>query len=486
MSGEQARLMRDLVDHLTIGDQARGAFPLDAVLEDGSEFMLWQAVRVLRGGRYSFSTSLASGGKAREQVALPIVRAALAMADRKQAVWTPLLDDLERAGDWGALAEQHAGLPGPAERAEGLAGWIAQQTDEGEVERLLDFEAAAVRLVLARHLRVFPDRVVRALEQNRVTAEALIENERSGTVVRERASERAYAKWKKAAKIQVRHGRGLGTTRSDEMELLRSLAASEEGLADALRREMLDDLDRLGIDLCREIAQTVVRDDRCTRQDLERLLADRRHGVEREAVVHPNGGEDLFEWLLASHPDRAADVLLSLIRDPSERLVVDEDRLWLAIRLKGDARNAAIAIVRHPAATEAMWDHLVQNLERTDKSRLLEALSEMPRARASGVRAHLLRSRARGVMENLLEDATGQEFTTIFMQLLDLDRERALGVFDRRGVPPDATLPQDFLREMMTSGDRRRRMHAIAALGGGAPAGVPLGRREPAKSARAR
>lgn len=409
-----------------------------------------------------------------------IIREARTQAAAEGHVWTPRLDVLALHRAWpdpywptGTPADPSAralsmlsdyGLSSdesPWAVVQPLADWIAS-APASALERLLPFRWYGVRLLLARHARVFSPKLLTGIMQQRTALLELAANPHL------READVAHL----AAQIlDVPHSPGMSSSDRDRLPVLRSFAARAVGLPATARARLTALLAGQGP----SPSPTEVRDD----TPLEVLAHDTGADASTLAIlgsctlgprtgaalfVHPRTPPAVRARLLATvgRPSDAEDLarLRQAVAElPGSR---EDDLLELLDVGAPPSSTVALAMIQSPGAGPALWTRLATLVP---LAQVRAALAANPQARAvPAVRAVLRTSVAQEVIEGLLHDASGTEFPVLFERLVAKDSGRAL---DRLEGASDAQLTRMTRADvapLFASPDREVRVRVMRLL----------------------
>lgn len=425
----------------------------------------------------------------RTQVHYDLLRRALADAEREGVVWSRLLDELahvsshassSRGTSWGQLLEQleRQGIadlpPSPEAQAEGLADWVASQPDPAAFQPLFrTFQAPALLAVVARHAhRLLPEQVE---VLRKIVPDALSANSHLGMAARDQLARTAL---EEALKVASERGRlGYDTSRAFGMtaqERWKQLMQGAEPLSEALQMEMLDRLKSAGATL-QEVSWNfypiLAGSPHLTPAALERLA--REHGMSWEkAVLHPNMPDELRERLLLEvEPVRYTSAMRT------EPIAAHLKRHHLqryadTLQERPGFVEARAALLSHPLSTPAMWLQVLLPWNARERE-LVEAAAAHPEVRhLPEIRPLLLKSRGTPVLAELLQDASAEEFLSLFQALYRKNPYQAGQALKGARVPAGVVLPQEMLLFLLQSPDAEVRLAAMTAFGTSGSQGV--------------
>jgi hypothetical protein len=176
----------------------------------------------------------------------------------------------------------------------------------------------------------------------------------------------------------------------------------------------------------------------------------------------------------------AARALMALGRQTAEahRTHADRDARRLLLRIQGLSSNdlvtltdvcradeeALLAIARHPAAGRAVWQAI---LVATPRASTAERLAEVDGIRRDPLLRRLLHRRhadAPALLVSLASDATGEEFRALWLDLLRVDRARAVRVLGEASEAQLRALTRRDLVSLVHSPEAAEQDAATAAL----------------------
>src|SRR5690606_4741945 len=173
-------------------------------------------------------------------------------------------------------------------------------------------------------------------------------------------------------------------------------------------------------------------------------------------IAHPNCPDELWVKLADDYFDLVA--ALQRHQLPARRV----QQVYQTYKKWNDYELLA-ALCRQVNGTFNIWRHGLTKAARYEP--ICEALAENPKARQYPlIRTALLTSKSKKVILSLLEDRRPEEFETLMLQLLKIDRKEASALLEREAIPPGTPFPHGLIEKLLGSKKEQERLLGIGLL----------------------
>lgn len=472
LSPQEVRHADLLTKHL--GGSHPSEIPFEEVSKSDSELILWLFSKLLSERKLEgFKVPVPEAERYYRQTLFK----ALALADREGCIWTLPLDVLANSPKWKELFEAENSFPDPSHRLEPASEWV-ENASTVELEELLLFHSIPLRKFLARHMKVSSPELEAELSRSPEVLSSFLGNPALASEPLDALFATLFSEWRVQVNKNESSNQPSELRRKHWEETITPLQRSLERIArsrglSAANHQLMNNL-------------------KLTLSSGDRVLAE-IHTLEANAPTTPH--EDLLMLATLDNPKVWAGLLMNPTApfEISRKILIEKKFSTLAYsafpfleveeyemsdaqlevligRLAEDHEAPHFNVVQLPGWKEEHWLKLLRISSGHTLAAVRQAIApHRPALKHKSIQRELARSTSSSVLLSILPYLDAELYTKVFNRLLPEESNELIGVLRRSPPPAGVTLPEDFVKMLLTSHHQETRLLGIQILKGQEP-----------------